>query len=115
MKAKHMECLEDRIGFISEAHKEAYGKIIRIGDVISNTSRELDMATGGMTAFYLSIVGDDQHNDLLHESYKHFLNQCQQIVERMITDIRKIEESRDGTDRKESFQSGAPKTNSERN
>ena len=93
MKVKHMQCLEEKIGFASEAHKEAYGKIIRIGDLISNTSRELDMAIGGMTAFYLSIVGDEQHNDLLHEAYKHFLNQCQQIVEQMITDIRKIEES----------------------
>lgn len=93
MKTSSISCLLDQIGMATEAHKKAYKKLLEIGDVISETSRMFDANCGALTFVYLAVSDGKEHNDLLHESFKHFLRENQGLVDEMISKIHKIAES----------------------
>lgn len=93
MKTSATKCLLDQIGMANEAHKKAYEKLLKIGDVISETGRMFDANCGALTFAYLAVSDGKEHNDLLHESFKHFLRENQKLVDEMISKIQKIAES----------------------
>ena len=52
-----------------------------------------DANCGALTFAYLAVSDGKEHNDLLHESFKHFLRENQGLVDEMISRIHKIAES----------------------
>lgn len=86
------KCLTDNIGFITEEHFCQYKKILAIGDVLSEYSRQLDSNCGAMTFAYLALMGDTKKNDLINESFKHFLDQNQRLLNEMVEKIRNIQQ-----------------------
>lgn len=73
-------CLTDEIGFISKKHLERYETLLNVSDEINIRVRKLDSFIGAMSFAYLAVVGDDKNNDLLNESYKHFLKEAEKIL-----------------------------------
>lgn len=84
-------CLIGDIGLLTKEHFLQYKRILEIGDVLSEYSRMLDSNCGAMTFAYLSFVGDSKKNDLINESFKHFLDQNQKLLNEMNEKIRKIQ------------------------
>lgn len=95
MNDRLTKTLQDEIGFMTREQLEEYKKLLEISDVISSHSRQIDSAVGAMTFAYLAIVGDNSHNDLLTESFKHFVRQNKNLIaemNRQIEEIRKRNE-----------------------
>lgn len=83
MDNRLIKTLHEEIGFITREQLEDYKKLLDIADVISSYARQIDSAVGAMTFAYLAIVGDNSHNDLLTESFKHFVKQNKNLIEEM--------------------------------
>lgn len=90
MDNRLIQTLKEEIGFITREQLEEYKKLLEISDVISSHSRQIDSAVGAMTFAYLAIVGDNSHNDLLTESFKHFVRKNKNLIEEMNRQIEGI-------------------------
>lgn len=91
MKTSLEKCLTDNIGFVTKEHFQKYKKLLEIGDILSEHSRQFDSNCGAMTFAYLSVVGDSKNNDLLSESFKFFLKKNKDSINELIKKLQEYE------------------------